>query len=142
MEMVAPSGPVYQAGTLSGNPLAMAAGIETLRIIDEDPDFYDKLESIGSELERGVRDTLAESGLKCTFNRCGSMFTLFFTDTPVTDFDSAKTSDTAKFTAYFNQMLERCIYLPPSQFEACFVSIAHNKKDLTKTIDAIRASIA
>jgi glutamate-1-semialdehyde 2,1-aminomutase len=142
MEMVAPSGPVYQAGTLSGNPLAMAAGIETLRIIDEDPGFYDKLELIGLELERGVRDALAESGLKYTFNRCGSMFTLFFTDKTVSDFDSAKTSDTAKFTAYFNRMLEQGIYLPPSQFEACFVSIAHNENDLAKTVAAVRSSVA
>ena len=142
MEMVAPSGPVYQAGTLSGNPLAMTAGIETLRIIDEDPDFYDKLESISSEHERGVRDALAESGLKYTFNRCGSMFTLFFTDEAVTDFNSAKTSDTAKFTAYFNRMLEQGIFLPPSQFEACFISIAHDKEDLAKTVEAVRGSVS
>ena len=96
MQMIAPSGPVYQAGTLSGNPLAMTAGIETLKIINEDEDFYDKLESIGSELESGIRDAMGEFGVNYTFNRVGSMFTLFFTDSAVTDFDSAKTSDTAK----------------------------------------------
>lgn len=141
MEMIAPSGAVYQAGTLSGNPLAMTAGIETLRVIDEDAGFYDRLESSAAALESGIRDALAERGLRYTVNRRGSMFTLFFTDKPVTDFDSAKTSDTAKFASFFGSMLEKGIYLPPSQFEACFLSIAHTDADIEHTINAVRASL-
>ena len=141
MEMIAPSGPVYQAGTLSGNPLAMTAGIETLRVIDEDAGFYEKLEGSSSYLESGMRDAISEAGLNFTLNRCGSMFTLFFTASPVTDFASAKTSDTAKFVAYFNHMLEHGIYLPPSQFEACFVSAAHTTDDLDQTIAAVRTAL-
>ena len=142
MEMIAPSGPVYQAGTLSGNPLAMAAGIETVSIIDEDPTFYDQLESLGRLLEAGVRDALAELNVNYAFNRVGSMFTLFFTESAVIDFDTAKTSDTAKFAAYFNAMLERGIYLPPSQFEACFVSSAHSDDEIAQTVDALRKSLS
>jgi glutamate-1-semialdehyde 2,1-aminomutase len=141
MQMIAPSGPVYQAGTLSGNPLAMTAGIETLKIIDEDDNFYAKLEEISSDLENGIRDAMAELGVNYTFNRVGSMFTLFFTETAVTDFDSAKTSDTAKFAGYFNAMLDGGIYLPPSQFEANFVSIAHEKEDLDRTISAVHKAL-
>jgi glutamate-1-semialdehyde 2,1-aminomutase len=142
MQMVSPAGSVYQAGTLSGNPLAMTAGIETLRIIDEDPEFYNRLEEISDQLERGLRDAMGELDLNYTVNRCGSMFTLFFTEAAVTDFDSAKTSDTAKFSAYFGQMLDEGVYLPPSQFEACFVSIAHTTEDLDKTIRAAREALA
>jgi glutamate-1-semialdehyde 2,1-aminomutase len=142
MEMIAPSGPVYQAGTLSGNPLAMAAGIETLSIIDEDPTFYDQLESLGRLLEAGVRDALAELNVNYAFNRVGSMFTLFFTESAVIDFDTAKTSDTAKFAAYFNAMLERGIYLPPSQFEAWFVSSAHSDDEIAQTVEALRKSLS
>jgi glutamate-1-semialdehyde 2,1-aminomutase len=134
MQMIAPAGSVYQAGTLSGNPLAMAAGVETLKIIDETERFYDILEEKCAYLENGFRDAFNESGLNYTFNRVGSMMTLFFSDKPVTDFDSAKLSDTAKFTKYFNSMLEAGIYLPPSQFEAWFVSAAHSKEDLDRTI--------
>ena len=141
MQMIAPAGPVYQAGTLSGNPLAMTAGIETLKIIDEDENFYSDLEDISSDLETGFRDAMGEIGLNHTLNRVGSMFTLFFTESAVTDFDSAKTSDTAKFAAYFSSMLDSGIYLPPSQFEACFVSIAHEKEDLDKTVAAVRKAL-
>ncbi|HRH43026.1 MAG TPA: hypothetical protein PKY82_15460, partial [Pyrinomonadaceae bacterium] len=128
-------------GTLSGNPLAMIAGYETLRIIDETPDFYAKLEEKSAYLENGIKDVLGELGLNYTINRVGSMFTLFFTDAEVVDFDTAKLSDTAKFTKYFNSMLENGIYLPPSQFEANFVSIAHSTEDLDKTIEAVSQSI-
>ena len=141
MELIAPAGPVYQAGTLSGNPLAMTAGIATLQTIDEEPDFYARLDEKGRHLETGIRDALAEMGFDYTTNRCGSMFTLFFSDEPVTDFSSAKKSDTAKFAKYFNQMLEHGIYLPPSQFEACFVSAAHDTGDLDKTIEACRRAL-
>ena len=136
MEMIAPAGPVYQAGTLSGNPLAMTAGIETLRAIDDDPDFYTRLGESCNYLYDGFRNNLSELNADYTINACGSMFTLFFTAEPVTDFDSAKTSDTAKFRSYFGQMLDSGVYLPPSQFEACFISAAHNKDDLDKTIAA------
>ena len=141
MQMVAPSGSVYQAGTLSGNPLAMAAGIETLKIIDEDENFYGRLEEISDELENGVRDAMGEMGANYTLNRVGSMFTLFFTESAVTDFDSAKTSDTTKFAGYFSAMLDAGIYLPPSQFEANFISIAHEKEDLDRTVEAVRKAL-
>ena len=133
MEMIAPSGPVYQAGTLSGNPLAMTAGIETLKVIDEDPDFYNKLDQSGAYLEAGLRSCIEANSVDHIINRCGSMFTLFFTAGPVTDFASAKTSDTDRFASYFRGMLEAGIYLPPSQFEACFISAAHSRQDLDKT---------
>jgi len=142
MEMIAPSGPVYQAGTLSGNPLAMAAGIETLKIIDEDEGFYEKLEETSKSLELGIRDATAEAGVDYTLNRSGSMFTLFFTEEPVTDFDSAKKSDAAKFARYFSAMVDQGIYLPPSQFEVCFVSSAHKKEDLDRTINAVRKALS
>lgn len=142
MSLIAPSGPVYQAGTLSGNPLAMTAGIETLSIIDEDPDFYTRLAASCEYLYDGIRKNLSDLNLNYTLNSCGSMFTLFFTGEEVTDFDSAKRSDTAKFTNYFGRMLEQGIYLPPSQFEACFVSGVHSHADLDQTIAANRRSLA
>ena len=135
MKMIAPSGAVYQAGTLSGNPLAMAAGLETLRIIDETPDFYSSLDEKSEYLTDGIMNAVREFNLNFTLNRVGSMFTLFFTDRAVVDFDTAKTSDTKMFAEYFGAMLEGGVYLPPSQFEACFVSIAHSKNDLDKTIE-------
>jgi glutamate-1-semialdehyde 2,1-aminomutase len=141
MQMIAPSGPVYQAGTLSGNPLAMAAGIETLKIIDETPDFYAQLEEKSAYLADGLADGLKEAGLDYTINRTGSMFTLFFTGSEVVDFDTAKLSDTGKFARYFGAMLERGVYLPPSQFEACFVSIAHSQEDLDTTLRTHRKAI-
>jgi glutamate-1-semialdehyde 2,1-aminomutase len=141
MEMIAPSGAVYQAGTLSGNPLAMSAGLETLKAIDEDEDFYTDLAESCDYLYKGIKNVLKELNLNYTFNSYGSMFTLFFTEEKVVDFDSAKTSDTKLFTAYFNRMLESGVYLPPSQFEACFVSAAHTKRDFDKTIEAVRAAL-
>lgn len=136
MQLIAPAGPVYQAGTLSGNPLAMTAGIETLLSIDEDADFYKNLGNACEYLYAGLRNNLSELKFDYTINSCGSMFTLFFTGENVTDFDSAKTSDIAKFSSYFNQMLEKGVYLPPSQFEACFISNAHSREDFDKTIVA------
>ncbi|CAN5529766.1 glutamate-1-semialdehyde 2,1-aminomutase [soil metagenome] len=138
MSLIAPSGPVYQAGTLSGNPLAMTAGIETLTIIDEDPEFYDRLAANCEYLYAGLRHNLSELGIAHTINSCGSMFTLFFTGESVTDFDSAKTSDTDRFRSYFGGMLENGVYLPPSQFEACFVSAVHTREDMDRTIAANR----
>ena len=141
MEMIAPAGPVYQAGTLSGNPLAMAAGIATLQVIDDDPDFYLHLANTGARLVQGLRDAAAEAGVPVKINHVGSMFTLFFTDQDVTDFTSAKTSDTAKFARYFQAMLEEGIYLAPSQFEACFISAAHTDEDVDQTIAAARRAV-
>jgi glutamate-1-semialdehyde 2,1-aminomutase len=137
MELIAPAGPVYQAGTLSGNPLAMTAGAETLRIIDEDPDFYAKLEAAGARIEEGIREIMNRTSRDLTFNRVGSMFTLFFTTESVTDFTSAKASDTAAFSLFFNSMLEQGIYLPPSQFEACFLSSAHTEQEIADTLKAV-----
>jgi glutamate-1-semialdehyde 2,1-aminomutase len=141
MKMIAPAGSVYQAGTLSGNPLAMTAGLETLKIIDQDENFYQKLEDSCAYLYDGMKNALNELGLNYTFNSCGSMFTLFFTDEKVSDFDSAKTSDTQKFAAFFNSMLVSGIYLPPSQFEACFISNAHLTEDFDETIEAARIAL-
>ena len=134
MNMVAPSGPVYQAGTLSGNPLAMTAGYETLKIIDEDAQFYEKLEEKSAFLAEGISDAARRRNLKFTLNRVGSMLTLFFTDAEVYDFDTAKKSDTRKFAEFFGAMLESGVYLPPSQFEAWFVSAAHSAEDLEFTV--------
>lgn len=141
MEMIAPAGPVYQAGTLSGNPLAMTAGMETLKTIHEDKNFYKNLNKNCEYLYQGITNALEELNLKYTFNRQGSMFTLFFTETQVTDFDSAKTSDTKLFAEFFSRMLNGGVYLPPSQFEACFVSAAHTKQILDKTIKAFRSAL-
>ncbi|GIU82968.1 MAG: glutamate-1-semialdehyde-2,1-aminomutase [Acidobacteria bacterium] len=141
MQMIAPSGAVYQAGTLSGNPLAMTAGLETLKIIDETPDFYEQLEKKGKYLAEGIQEAVRKKGFSFTLNRVGSMLTLFFTDSEVTDFDSAKTSDTQKFAKFFRLMLEKGIYLPPSQFEAWFFSYAHSTEDFDKTIEACEESL-
>jgi glutamate-1-semialdehyde 2,1-aminomutase len=136
MNMIAPAGPVYQAGTLSGNPLAMAAGSETLRVIDEDPEFYSKLESSSAQLANGLSAAIAEKQLNCTINRVGSMLTVFFTDIAVTDFDTAKRSDTQIFAKVFGEMIENGVYLPPSQFESMFVSAAHTQEDIHHTVHA------
>jgi len=136
MEMVAPSGPMYQAGTLSGNPLAMSAGYETLRILQEEKDFYVELEQKASRLADGIRDAIKGLGLSLVQNRVGSMSTLFFTDKPVTNYKSAAASDTARFGLYFREMLRQGIYMTPSQFEAGFVSIAHTDADIDRTLEA------
>ena len=136
MEMVAPSGPVYQAGTLSGNPLAMTAGYETLKVIQNDKNFYKKLNKKSKMLYEGITDNMKLLGLDFTLNSCGSMFTLFFTKSKVTDYNSAKTSDTSLFALYFNEMLKSGIYITPSQFEANFVSAEHTGQDIEQTIKA------
>lgn len=136
MHMVAPAGPMYQAGTLSGNPLAMAAGYEMLKLLSQNKSIYKTVEKRAAFLEQGFRENLQKLGLRWTLNRVGSMFTLFFTEKEVTDYNSAKTSDTKKFAAYFNAMLEQGIYLPPSQFEAAFLSAAHTVPDIEKTVKA------
>ncbi|MFQ5560250.1 MAG: glutamate-1-semialdehyde 2,1-aminomutase [Nitrospinota bacterium] len=135
MEMVAPSGPVYQAGTLSGNPLAMAAGLEMLSILSE-PGTYEKLTEKTEKLTSGISAAARQAGIKTFSSQIGAMFSLYFTDQPVTDFDSAKLSDTNRFSKWFSLMLEQGIYFAPSQFEAGFTSLAHSDDDIQKTIDA------
>lgn len=142
MRMIAPAGPVYQAGTLSGNPLAMAAGLATLRTIDEDENFYTDLEKRSSEFAAALRSITAKHGLNYTVNQVGSMLTMFFTDQPVTDFDSAKHSDAKRFGTFHRSMLERGIYLPPSQFEAWFISSAHRSDQLETTIESVESAIS
>lgn len=141
MSLVAPAGPMYQAGTLSGNPLAMAAGIETLRTLRTRRSIYRRLESRSSKLQQGLQETIDKLSLPLTQNRVGSMFTLFFTDRKVVDYQTAMHSDTKKFAAYFNEMLQRGIYFAPSQFEAAFLSAAHTDEDIEKTIDAAAQSL-
>jgi glutamate-1-semialdehyde 2,1-aminomutase len=131
MSKVAPAGPVYQAGTLSGNPLAVAAGLAMLRHLKQHPEIYERLEQLGAELCGAAPEGV-------TVNRVGSMFTFFFTDRPVTDWESAKRSDTARFGRFFHAMLERGIYLAPSQFEAAFLSAAHSDDDIRATAAAAR----
>ncbi|MFP4474934.1 MAG: glutamate-1-semialdehyde 2,1-aminomutase [Desulfatibacillaceae bacterium] len=135
MEHVAPAGNVYQAGTLSGNPLAMAAGIATLRALQQ-PGVYEELEDLSAALENGLLAAAGAAGLKACINRVGSMMTLFFTDGPVKNFEDAKTSDTEKFGRWWQAMANRGHYLPPSQFEAVFMSAAHTREDVKSTVDA------
>ncbi|TET98099.1 MAG: glutamate-1-semialdehyde-2,1-aminomutase [Dehalococcoidia bacterium] len=141
MEMVAPQGPVYQAGTLAGNPLAMAAGIATLRLLADDA-AYQRLEASAILLEDGLRRAAEETETPVRINRAGSMLTVFFTAEPVTDFASARRSDTERYAAFFRQMLARGIFLPPSQFEAVFVSLAHGDDEIRQTIEVARESLA
>ena len=125
-------GPIYQAGTLSGNPLAVAAGLAMLRYLKAHPEVYDRLEALGAAL-------VAEPPAGVTVNRVGSMFTFFFHDGPVTDWESARRSDTARFGRFFRHMLDRGIYLAPSQYEAAFVSAVHTDEDVQKTLAAARS---
>ena len=141
MEMVSPSGPVYQAGTLSGNPLAMNAGYAALTYIKEHPEVYQALEEKSAYLENGIKDGIKSVGKNYQFNRVGSMMTFYFTEEKVTDFNTALKSDTKLYGKYFHEMLNRGIYLPPAQFEAMFVSIAHTKEDLDKTIRASQEAL-
>ena len=139
--MLAPTGPVYQAGTLSGNPLAMTAGIETLKVLKQ-PGIYERLERLASALEQGIKDAIATSkNIKSVVLRMASLLTVFFTDNPVTDYASAASTDTALFAAFFRRLLSRGIYWPPSQFEAAFISIAHGKEDIQMTVDKISSAL-
>jgi glutamate-1-semialdehyde 2,1-aminomutase len=140
MDKLAPLGPVYQAGTLSGNPLAVTAGLAILKLLRES-NPYEQLERLGSKLEQGLRAAASEAGIPATVNRVGSMLTAFFTEGPVTDWPSAKKSDTNQYARYFRAMLEEGIYLAPSQFECAFVSLAHTDELIEKTIDAARRAI-
>jgi glutamate-1-semialdehyde 2,1-aminomutase len=135
MQMVAPSGPVYQAGTLAGNPLAMTAGIETVTILKESG-AYQEIEKKSALLEKGIIKAANKAGVDIQLPRTGSMFTIFFAKDMVTDYETAARADTALYAKFFHQMLSQGIYLPPSQFEAAFVSAAHTDKDIQSTIDA------
>jgi glutamate-1-semialdehyde 2,1-aminomutase len=135
MEQIAPLGPVYQAGTLSGNPLAVTAGIETLRLLRQ-PGVYERLETKARQLYDGVEDAAKRAGVPIYSTRVGSMFCTFFTTQPVTDYASASTSDISRFRRYFHALLDAGIYVAPSQFEAGFVSTAHTDDDIERTIAA------
>lgn len=141
MEQVAPAGPMYQAGTLSGNPLAMAAGIAALTYMAENK-VCEKLESLTAILTGGLEKAAAKAGVPVQIHRLGSMFTVFFNDKPVTDYESAASSNLEAFKVYFHSMLEQGIYLPPSQFETNFLSLAHSPEDLQKTIAAAEVAFA
>jgi glutamate-1-semialdehyde 2,1-aminomutase len=140
MNHVAPLGPVYQAGTLSGNPLAVAAGLATLRCLDRSS--YTALEARGAQLEQGLRLAAEKAGVSLKVNRVGSMLTAFFCDTSVTDYATAKRSDTQRYARYFHAMRERGVFLAPSQFEAAFVSLAHTEADIAAAARAAAESLA
>ena len=136
MELVAPLGPVYQAGTLSGNPVAMAAGLAQLKILNSSPEIYTGLDRKGAMLETGLKEAL--SGIPAQVNRVGSLLTVFFTEQSVTGYDQARSSDQERFRLWYNGLLQRGIYAAPSQFEAMFLSSAHTDEDIQRVIDAAR----
>lgn len=140
MGNIAPNGPVYQAGTLSGNPVAMAAGIATLKLLGE-PGFYEKLDTISERLGKGLEKAVKDTGTTAVTQRSGSLLGLFFTDRAVTNFEDAKTCDLEKFTAFYNGMREKGVYLAPSQFEAIFVSAAHGEEQIDDTARAAEATL-
>jgi len=143
MDLVAPLGPMYQAGTLSGNPLAMAAGYAQLRYLKEHKkDVYSRLDSLSCELVTGASAAAKAAGIAMTCNRVGSMFTWFFTPGPVTDWTSASKSDTEAFARFFRNLLDSGVYLPPSQYEAAFLSTAHTQADVQATIEAAKQAFA
>src|SRR5262245_49502430 len=140
MERIAPLGPVYQAGTLSGNPLAVTAGLTILKLLRElNP--YEELERRGARLEQGLREAAAEADVAARVNRVGSMLTAFFTDGPVTDWPSVKKSDADRYARFFRAMLDEGVYLAPSQFECAFVSLGHTDELVEKTIESARSAL-
>jgi glutamate-1-semialdehyde 2,1-aminomutase len=141
MQLVAPAGPVYQAGTLSGNPLAMTAGIETLRVLSE-PGVWDGVAQTCGRLAAGLGELAAEAGVPVQLAECGTMLGLFFADAPVRDWESARLADTGRFAAFHRELLDRGVYLPPSQFETWFVSTAHGGDEVELTLAAVRAAFA
>ncbi len=141
MQLIAPAGPVYQAGTLSGNPLAVSAGIATLKLLQK-PKVYELLESRSAALADGLADAAKSAGVPVQINRAASVLTVFFTITPVRDYATAKTADTSRFARFFSAMLDAGVYLPPSQFEAWFLSLAHTEREIGRTIKAARAAFA
>jgi glutamate-1-semialdehyde 2,1-aminomutase len=141
MECVSPAGPVYQAGTLSGNPLAMAAGLAMLRYIAQNPSIYDQLEKVSGALSVGMEAEIKQVGLNFTINRVGSMLTLFFTDAQVVDFSTAKSADASLFAKYFQHMLGQGVYLPPSQFEAMFISTSIDQDIVERILASHRKAL-
>jgi glutamate-1-semialdehyde 2,1-aminomutase len=141
MAKIAPEGPIYQAGTLSGNPLAVAAGIACLRELAK-PGAYERLEATSAALCEGIAAAAREASVPLTLNRVGSMWTAFFTADPVYDYASAKRADTQRFGRFFHALLDRGVYLPPSQFEAAFVSLAHGDAEVRHTLEAVRQALA
>lgn len=141
MDMVSPLGPVYQAGTLSGNPLAMAAGIATLREL-KNTGCHQMLETRASELESRIRATIKKQGLDCTLNRMGSMFTLFFNSAPVIDYSAAVAGDSARFSGFYRVLLDEGVCFPPSQYETCFLSSAHDWHDIDRTAAAMEKALS
>lgn len=139
MERISPLGPVYQAGTLSGNPVAMAAGFAQLKLLRDHPQWYDRLNETAGKFFEEIRSILAAQGLPYPVNHLGSLGCIFFTQGPVTNHTQAKTADTAAFGAYCRYLLDRGIYCAPSQFEAMFLSTAHGDGELNRTLDAIRS---
>jgi glutamate-1-semialdehyde 2,1-aminomutase len=135
MEMVAPAGPMYQAGTLSGNPLAMVAGMTTLKAINK-PGVFERLGQVTAALCRGFAEIAQEAGIPLQVGSAGSMWGFFFADTPVSNYAEAKTADTARYARFFHAMLDRGVYLAPSQFEAAFISLAHTDEIVNRTIEA------
>ncbi len=142
MEQVAPAGPVYQAGTLSGNPVAMAAGLCQLRLLQKHPEVYTYLNQLGDYFRTSLRELGRNRHVDCTVTGVGSLSCVFFTDGPVTDYDSARASDTAKFKRYYEEMLARGMYLAPSQFEAVFFSAAHEKRHINQLLEAADGVLA
>jgi glutamate-1-semialdehyde 2,1-aminomutase len=140
MSMISPEGPVYQAGTLSGNPLAMTAGIETIKELSR-PGTYNSIEAKSALLEEGLTDAARKAGVSTRFYRAGSMFCTYFIDSDVHDYATAKKADTGKFSRFFTNMMERGINLAPSQFEAGFMSLAHSEKDIDATVTAAYEAI-
>ena len=140
MDMLAPDGPVYQAGTLSGNPLALAAGLAQLREMDR-LDGYKKLEELGKIMEDAVLDVLKTTGRNYQWYRKGSMFCLFFTETPVRNLTDAKTSDIPAFRKFFHKCLEDGVYFAPSQYETGFISLAHSPDDLARTAEVVQGAL-
>jgi glutamate-1-semialdehyde 2,1-aminomutase len=136
MDFVSPSGPVYQAGTLSGNPVAMAAGLTILSILNEQPDIYHQVEGITQKIVAGIQKSMQQYQKSFTINQIGSMYSLFFTSEEVVDFDSAQTSDTQLFGTYFRYMLENGVYLAPSQFESLFVGAAIGPAEVDHIVQA------
>jgi glutamate-1-semialdehyde 2,1-aminomutase len=139
MNMIAPSGKVYQAGTYSGNPISVAAGLAVLKLLrDSGKEFYAELENKCEAIVKPLGKAIDEFNLKLQISHVASMFQLFFTETPVHDYQTAKTADSVKFMAYHAQLLESGIFVPPSQFETCFLSSAHMKQDVERTVNAIK----
>ncbi|QSZ26906.1 glutamate-1-semialdehyde 2,1-aminomutase [Aceticella autotrophica] len=136
MRMISPDGPVYQAGTLSGNPLAMAAGLMTLNILSKNPELYEEINKKAERLCNGLEESMKQNGIPVTINRVGTMMCMFFNEEPVYDYDTAVKSNTDMYEKYFKEMIKRGIYLPPSQFETFFLSTAHTDIDIEKTIKA------